>query len=121
MRLAPLAGSEPERTRAVNTLVDELVADGFIPEHKLRHELQDVAALSAGFGSPPLLRMERAAIIYFGIERYGVHVNGWVRDATNPDDPTPVAMWVGKRAMSKGASAGFDPPTTGSSHPCCPP
>ncbi|EOD18863.1 hypothetical protein EMIHUDRAFT_209487 [Emiliania huxleyi CCMP1516] len=60
----------------------ELVEDGVIPRSKLRHELQDVHPFSAGFvaaggGVAPVLRMERASMIYFGVPSYGVHVNGW--------------------------------------------
>ena len=29
----------------------------------------------------PLLRLERAAMIYFGVPSFGVHLNGYVRDA----------------------------------------
>ena len=108
VRLAPHETGVVGRTAVVNTLVEDLVADGFIPRHKLRNELQDVNALAGGVGGEqPLLRMERAAVIYFGMERFGVHVNGWVRDPNRPSDPTPVGMWVAKRAMSKATYPGL--------------
>ena len=40
-------------------------------------------------------------------DRYGIHVNGWVRDPDAPDDPTPHAMWVAKRSLSKATYAGL--------------
>jgi len=111
VRLAPGVTSAQTRTDIVASLVQELVADGLIPEAKVRHELQDVHPLAAGFvppgGQPPSLRMERAAMIYFGIPSYGVHVNGWVRDPQNRDDPTPWAVWVARRSLSKATYAGL--------------
>jgi isopentenyldiphosphate isomerase len=89
------------------------VDDGIIPRAKLRDELQDVHPFSAGFvvagkkGATPALRMERAAMIYFGVPSYGVHVNGWVRDPENPSSPVPWAMWVGTRSMSKATYPGL--------------
>ncbi|KAL1528216.1 hypothetical protein AB1Y20_009575 [Prymnesium parvum] len=111
LRLAPDATSAASRTRAVAELVAELVADGVVPAGKVRHELQDVHAISDGFvapgGPPPLLQMERAAMIHFGIPSYGVHVNGYIRNPDNPADPRPWAVWVGKRAASKNTYPGL--------------
>jgi len=110
VRLAPHSQSERERSAAVASMVADLIADDFIPTHKVRNELQDVGSLASGFvgaDSAPLLRMERAAIVPFGIPRFGVHVNGWVRDKSKPDDPTPAALWVAKRAMSKATYPGL--------------
>ena len=86
--------------------------DGVIPRSKLRHELQDVHPFSAGFvaaggGVAPVLRMERASMIYFGVPSYGVHVNGWVRDPRRPSSREPSAMWVATRSMSKATYPGL--------------
>ena len=112
VRIAPGSGSVESRTSLVAVLVEELLADGFIPRAKLRDELQDVHAMSAavdvhGEGVPPLLRMERAAMIYFGIPSCGVHINGWVRDPQHPESSRPCAMWVAKRSLSKATYAGL--------------
>lgn len=113
VRIAPDEGNSIRaRSELVAALVDELVDDGLIPRAKLRNELQDVHPFSTGFvvaggDVQPALRMERAAMIYFGIPSYGVHVNGWVR---NPDEPTsdvPWAMWVATRSMSKATYPGL--------------
>jgi len=110
MRLAPQAQSEPERSSVAAVMIADLVADGFIPRRKVRNELQDVGPKESGFigpGATPLLRMERAAIVPFGITRFGVHVNGWVRDKSKPDVTVPAALWVAKRAMSKATYPGL--------------
>jgi hypothetical protein len=100
------------RSEFMAALVDELVDDGIIPSAKLRNELQDVRPFSAGFvvageGETPALRMERAAMIYFGVPSYGTHINGWVRDPENPSSEKPWAMWVAVRSMSKATYPGL--------------
>ncbi len=47
------------------------------------------------FAGPHLMTIERAAIPFFGVRAYGVHVNGFVRD----DDG--IRMWVARRAAGK--------------------
>lgn len=111
IRLAPAAESTAVRTAVMASVVDELVADGHIPAAKVRNELQDVHPLSRGFVSDmttaPPLRLERAAMIYFGVPSYGVHVNGWVRDPDDPSNARPWGLWIAKRSMSKATYAGL--------------
>jgi len=111
IRLAPEATSVAARTSVMAEMVNELVLDGMIPAAKVRDELQDVYPLSAGFVADgdrmPLVRLERAAMIYFGVPSYGVHVNGWVRNPQQPHDPRPWAMWVAKRSLAKATYAGM--------------
>jgi len=106
VRIAPHAASPATRTEYVSEIVADLVEDGLIPRRKLRHELQDVHPLASGFVplqmATPCLQMERAAMIYFGVPSYGVHVNGWMRDPENLHDPTPWGMWVAKRSCVHG-------------------
>jgi len=113
VRLAPEIGmgpgSESERSGRVAALVQELVADGVISASALRNELQDVRPMTTGFMSgpaapSPLLRLERAAMIYFGVPSFGVHLNGYVRDAMSG---RPAAVWVAKRSMSKATYPGL--------------
>ena len=110
IRLAPNDMSQPARTQTVAALVRELVKDATIPKGKLRNELQDVNPLSTGWvgpeGTPPPLRLERGAMIHFGVPSYGVHVNGWRRHPDRPSDPRPWALWVAKRSMSKATYPG---------------
>jgi len=112
VRIAPESSSVEGRSEVVAELVKELVDDGIIPRAKLRNELQDVHPFSTGFivagkGVAPVLRMERAAMIYFGVPSYAVHVNGWVRDPENPSSDLPWAMWVATRSMSKATYPGL--------------
>ena len=44
------------------------------------------------FGAQPLMRLERAAVPMFGVQGFGVHMNGYVRARDR------VRLWVGKRA-----------------------
>jgi hypothetical protein len=58
-----------------------------------RDELYPV---SPGWGTPPLLLLERAAAPWFGIRAYGVHLNGYV---VAPDGTKQ--LWVAKRSAAK--------------------
>ena len=93
VHLAPHADSVEERTHVVGALVEALVADSelllarpdadevaFVPRAKLRDELQDVRALGDALTAPPLLRLERAAVVAFGVPSFGCHINGFVVD-----------------------------------------
>lgn len=84
-----------ERTAAVGDALRALVADGTI--HKLRRELYPVVTR---WGDEPLMGIDRAAVPYFGLPSFGLHVNGFVR---RPDGPH---LWVGKRAMDRGVAPG---------------
>ncbi|XP_067832263.1 uncharacterized protein [Heptranchias perlo] len=58
-----------------------------------RDEKYDVMAR---FSDDPLLNMERSATSLFGVRRYGVHVNGYVRGGDGG-----MAMWIGRRTHTK--------------------
>lgn len=111
IELAPFAKTEDERTEVVAELVRALVADGVIAKASLRHEMHEVRPLDVGFlgpeGPPPLLRMERAAKIYFGVPSHGIHVNGYVRDPESLYNPRPHAVWVATRSLSKATYPGL--------------
>ena len=77
-------------SRAVDQVVDALVAEKHIP--KTRSETFDVAPR---WGAPPLFRLDRGAVPFFGTRAYGVHLNGYRRDGTG------LALWVGHRAADK--------------------
>jgi hypothetical protein len=57
-----------------------------------------------GEAQPPLLRLERGAMIHFGVPSYGIHVNGYV---ANPQTHRPEFIWVAKRSMSKATYPGM--------------
>jgi len=52
------------------------------------------------WGGPAPLLMERAAVPYFGIRGFGVHLNGFVRGRNG------LRMWVARRSSSKPTSPG---------------
>jgi 8-oxo-dGTP pyrophosphatase MutT (NUDIX family) len=93
---------DPERVRlvaegdadrvsaAVDEVVEALLADGKLP--KWRNETFDVAAR---WGEPPLFRLDRGAVPFFGVRAYGVHLNGFRREGGG------LKLWIGRRAPDK--------------------
>jgi 8-oxo-dGTP pyrophosphatase MutT (NUDIX family) len=77
-------------SRAVDAVVDTLVAERQIP--KWRNETFDVATR---WGAPPVFRLDRGAVPFFGTRAYGVHLNGWRRDQDG------ISLWVGRRSPDK--------------------
>jgi 8-oxo-dGTP pyrophosphatase MutT (NUDIX family) len=96
---------EPERVRlvargdvdsvsaAVDDVVEALLAANRIP--KWRNETFDVMAR---WGDPPIFRLDRGAVPFFGTRAYGVHLNGYRYDCDR------LCLWVGRRAPDKRVS-----------------
>ena len=78
------------RSRAVDPVLRKLAADGLIGGWR-----DEPYAVGTGFAAPPLMQIERAAVPFFGIRAYGVHLNGYVRDGA------ALSMWIGRRARDK--------------------
>lgn len=56
------------------------------------------------WGAEPLMRLDRAAVAAFGIESFGLHVNGFVRGADGG-----LSLWIGRRARDREIAPGqFD-------------
>ena len=83
-------GSCEEISRAVDRIVDVLVAERRVP--KWRNETFDVMPR---WGDPPIFRLDRGAVPFFGVRAYGVHLNGYRRTGSG------YALWIGKRASDK--------------------
>ena len=64
-----------------------------------RDELLPVVA---SYSSEPVLLMERAAAPWFGMKVYGVHINGYTRDAVTNE----ILLWVAKRSKTKSTFPG---------------
>ena len=47
------------------------------------------------WGDPPIFRLDRGAVPFFGMRAYGVHLNGYRRDGGR------LHLWVGRRAPDK--------------------
>ena len=76
-------------------LLIQLRDDGLITSWR-----DELYAASSSYAEPPSLLIERAAIPFFGVCGYGVHMNGFVRDKTG------IKMWVGRRSLSKPTGPG---------------
>lgn len=83
------------RTITVAQVLERLVATGALP--RLRREMYPVLTR---WGAEPLLRIDRAAVPFFGMDAYGLHINGFVRRKDG------IHLWVGKRAMDRGIAPG---------------
>jgi hypothetical protein len=54
------------------------------------------------FSQDPVLLLERAAVPWFGVKAYGVHINGYVRDPLTNE----IRLWVAKRSKTKSTFPG---------------
>lgn len=88
-------GDIDARSRAVHEVMEQLVARGDV--RKVRGETYGV---SESWAAPNRLKLDRGMVPIFGVKSYGVHVNGFVRDALG------LQMWVGKRAEDKRVAPG---------------
>src|SRR5206468_11118788 len=59
---------------------------------KWRNETFDVMGR---WGDPPIFRLDRGAVPFFGVRAYGVHLNGYRRDRDG------LHLWIGRRAPNK--------------------
>jgi 8-oxo-dGTP pyrophosphatase MutT (NUDIX family) len=50
------------------------------------------------WGTPPLFKLDRGAVGFFGVRAYGVHLNGYRRDHGR------LKLWIGRRAPDKKVS-----------------
>jgi 8-oxo-dGTP pyrophosphatase MutT (NUDIX family) len=77
-------------SRAVDEVVEALVLETCIP--KWRNETFNVMPR---WGEPPIFRLDRGAVPFFGVRAYGVHLNGY-RTIDGR-----IFLWVGRRAPDK--------------------
>jgi 8-oxo-dGTP pyrophosphatase MutT (NUDIX family) len=83
-------GDAAALSHVVDRVVDVLVAENRVP--KWRNETFDVATR---WGEPPVLRLDRGAVPFFGTRAYGVHLNGYLWQGGE------LYLWVGRRAPDK--------------------
>jgi hypothetical protein len=93
--LAPPGVPVAERNLAVAEVCNALRQEGLI--HGWRDELYP---LCKHWGTAPVLLLERAAIPYFGVTAYGVHMNGFV--GTGDEQK----MWIARRSYTKPTGPG---------------
>jgi 8-oxo-dGTP pyrophosphatase MutT (NUDIX family) len=77
-------------SRAVDAVVDALVAEHRIP--KWRNE---TFAVAPRWDMPPVFRLDRGAVPFFGTRAYGVHLNGYQRRGD------ALFLWIGRRSPDK--------------------
>lgn len=80
----------PARSAAVDGVLRKFADRGLIPGWR-----GEYYPVGADFSGPHLMEMERAAVPYFGVRAYGVHVNGYVRDGAD------IHMWIARRSGGK--------------------
>jgi 8-oxo-dGTP pyrophosphatase MutT (NUDIX family) len=80
---------------AVDAVVERLVAEG-----KLAKWRNEFFSITPRWGEPPLFRLDRGAVSFFGVRAYGVHLNGYRRDGD------ALKLWIGKRAADKQVAPG---------------
>ena len=81
------------RTRAMEKVARDLHARGAIAGW--RGETYPVVPLwDRELSTPPLFAIERAAVPFFGIRAFGIHVNGFVRQGGR------YALWIARRSDS---------------------
>jgi len=83
------------RTAAMAPVLDDMRVRGLVSGWR-----NEPYAVNERWGTAPLFQMERAAVPLFGVEGYGVHVNGFVRDGDS------LKMWIGKRSLTKPTAPG---------------
>ena len=84
-----------ERSRAIDVVVRELHRRG-----ELVHRLGEKMPVMRCWGSDLLFELERAAVPWFGVGSYGVHLNGFVHTSGG------LEMWVAVRAGGRSTFAG---------------
>ena len=88
--LSPALATAEARTKAVDGALRRLAERSVIEGWR-----DEAYPVTLGWGIPPLMVMERAAVPHFGVRAYGVHMNGFVRECGR------ILMWVARRAYDK--------------------
>ena len=83
------------RTDAMDRVLRKLHKDGLVPGWR-----DEPYPVTTSFRVPALLHMERAAVPLFGIQGYGVHINGIIERGDGK------SMWIGRRSLSKPTGPG---------------
>ncbi len=95
VELADNLDTVERRTEAMDRVLRKLHKDGLVPGWR-----DETYPVTTSFRVPALLHMERAAVPLFGIQGYGVHVNGIIERGDGK------SMWIGRRSLSKPTGPG---------------
>lgn len=99
VRLHPRFADFDSRSQAVEAVLLALKDEGLVPGWR-----NEAYPVGTDFHTPPLMKMERAAVPGFGVRAYGVHVNGHVE--TRPGGNDGLQIWVGRRSRNKPTAPG---------------
>ncbi|CAB4004276.1 nudix hydrolase 24, chloroplastic-like [Paramuricea clavata] len=83
-----------ERTCKINNVLESLRDKNIF--YALRGWRNEMYNGCKSFGQQPLFKMERSAVSLFGIQQYGVHINGY-----KEDQDKKVHMWIARRSYKK--------------------
>lgn len=89
LELHPRYNSFDSRTEALH-IASNAIAEKY--ETGLRKELYPIVK---NWGDEPLAQIDRAAVPWFGVKGFGIHVNGFVRKADG------IYLWIGERATDR--------------------
>lgn len=78
------------RTQAITPVIKQLHEQGIIQSW-----VGETYAITNTYGDEPFFHMERAAVAYFGVRAYGVHINGLVKKANG------IYIWIARRTKAK--------------------
>ncbi len=95
-----------QRTEEVGAFLRDLAREGWFPAWR-----DERYPVTADLKRPALMAMERAAVPYFGVRAFGVHLTGYVRRADG------LHVWVPRRARDKPTYPGMLDNTVAGGHP----
>ncbi len=86
----PILTTAESRTQAITPVIESLYKKGIIQSW-----VDEIYAITNVFGDAPFFHMERAAVAYFGVRSYGVHMNGLVQKEDG------IYIWIARRTKDK--------------------
>ena len=84
------AGDCAALTAAIDRVVERLLDAGHVAAWR-----NESFAVSARWGAPPIFKLDRGAVPFFGVRAYGVHLNGYRHTGD------VLELWIGRRAPDK--------------------
>jgi 8-oxo-dGTP pyrophosphatase MutT (NUDIX family) len=87
----------PGDLEAVSAAVDQVI-ERLVAECRVAKWRNEFFAVAPRWGAPPLFKLDRGAVGFFGVRAYGVHVNGYRREQGR------LKLWIGRRAANKKVS-----------------
>ncbi len=88
--LNPSLSTPVERSKAIAPILELLHKENVIDSW-----VDELYAVNQAYGEEPLFLMERAAVSFFGIRGYGVHLNGLVEKSDG------TYIWIARRTKDK--------------------